>query len=149
MGHHKNKKPRIQAAPSSTKIPRALEEPSQLGSKLFKWRVNSKYIDFDHQEWGWGHLTCKYFFQTLIERLHEYESMPWDEIARRDSCHPMPVQNIEPAAQDRLREMFNNEIDTLYQVDTTKRCRLWGYRDRTIFYLIWHDPNHTVYRVKK
>jgi hypothetical protein len=145
----KNNKPRIRQLPQANKVPRKLEEPEKLGSSLFRWRVNPRYVDFKHHEWGWGKLSCKDFFDILAERLHEYEQMTWDNLSQRRSCHPMPVENIKLEAQGRLCEICGNEIDSLYQVDINPRCRLWGYRDRAIFYLIWHDPDHTVYQTEK
>ncbi len=144
-----NKKPRTQKLPQPHKVPRALEQPEKLGSLVFRWKVNERYVDYDHEEWGWGRLSCKQFFKILIERLHEYEQMTWDALSRRSSCHSMPVETIEQDAQKRLYEVCGNEVDSLYQVDINPKCRIWGYRDRQIFYLIWHDPNHTVYCLEK
>ncbi|MFC1933087.1 hypothetical protein ACFLXU_05625 [Chloroflexota bacterium] len=141
------KKPRIAQTPQAKKKPRTIEDISSIGRSYFRWRVNNKYVDYDHKEWGWGHLSCKDFFQILVERLHDYEQTTWDDLSRRQSCHPMPIDIIEPEAQGRLCELCGSEVDSLYQVDISQRCRLWGYRDRTIFYLIWHDPEHTVYKV--
>jgi len=141
------KKPRVNREPRVEKKPRTIEDVSSIGKTYFRWRANNKYVDYDHREWGWGHLTCRDFFQILIERLHDYEQTTWDDLAHRQSCHPMPVENIEPDAQERLYEVCNGEIDSLYQIDISPRCRLWGYRDRKSFYLIWHDPNHTVYKI--
>jgi hypothetical protein len=39
---------------------------------------------------------------------------------------------------------MQRDIDILYQVDISEFGRVFGYRDRMLFYLIWHDPNHTV-----
>jgi hypothetical protein len=145
----KDKRPRTRYIPQQDKVPRKIEEPNNLGSSYFKWKVNDRFVDYDHKEWGWGQLTCRDFFKILTERLHEYESMTWDDLSRRHSCHNMPVENIEKTAQDRLCDICDAEVDSLYQVDINPRCRLWGYRDRTIFYLIWHDPNHSVYKTEK
>ena len=142
-----SKKPRASSKPSPQKRPRTIEDVSRIGSQFFRWRVSNKYIDYDHADWGWGKLSCRDFFQILIDRLHAFEQSSWGDLEKRQSCHPMPVENIEASAQQRLNEICGDEIDSLYQVDISPRCRLWGYRDRTIFFLIWHDPNHTVYPV--
>ena len=111
------KKPRVTRVPRVEKKPRTIEDVSGIGKAYFRWRANNKYVDYDHREWGWGHLTCKDFFQILIERLHDYEQTTWDDLAHRQSCHPMPVENIEPDAQERLCEVCSGEIDSLYQID--------------------------------
>ena len=148
----RNKHPHIKNLPSQGKVPRTQVNPDDhIGSSLFRWRVNSKYVDYDHEEWGWGKLSCKNFFEMLEIRLHSFEQMSWGDLEQRKHCHPMPVEKIESDAQSRLCEVCNNQnqVDCLYQIDITPRCRLWGYRDRVIFYLIWHDPNHTVYKGDK
>jgi len=141
------KKPRSTQQPHPQKKPRSIEDVGNIGTQLFRWRVNNKYVDYDHMDWGWGKLSCRDFFNILIDRLHDFEQTTWADLEKRKSCHPMPVENIEAKAQQRLSETCGDEIDSLYQVDITPKCRLWGYRDRTIFYLIWHDPNHSVYLV--
>ena len=142
-----SKKPRASHNPPPYKKPRSIENVDSIGAQLFRWRVNNKYVDYDHTDWGWGKLSCKDFFNILVDRLHDFEQSTWADLEKRRSCHPMPVENIEAKAQQRLNEICGDEIDSLYQVDINRRCRLWGYRDRTIFFLIWHDPNHSVYQV--
>ena len=141
------KKPHISHNPPPQRKPRSIEDVGTIGAQLFRWRANNKYIDYDHTDWGWGKLSCRDFFNILIARLHDFEQSTWADLEKRKSCHPMPVENIEDKAQQRLYEICGDEIDSLYQVDINQQCRLWGYRDRTIFYLIWHDPKHSVYLV--
>lgn len=142
-----SKKPRASSKPPLQKQPRTVEDVSKIGLQYFCWRASNKYVDYDHADWGWGGLSCRDFFKILIDRLHEFERTSWADLEKRKSCHSMPVEKIEPKAQQRLRELFGEEIDSLYQVDINPKCRLWGHRDRTIFYLIWHDPKHSVYLV--
>jgi hypothetical protein len=141
------KKPHFGKNPQTQKLPRSIEDVSSIGTHFFRWRVNNKYVDYDDLDWGWGKLTCKDFFNILVERLHSYEQITWADLEKRRSCHPMPIEKIEPKAQKRLNVICGDEIDSLYQVDINPHCRLWGYRDRTIFYLIWHDPKHSVYKL--
>jgi len=141
------KKVRASSKPPPQMRPRAIEDVSHIGRQFFRWRVSNKYVDYGHADWGWGKLSCRDFFQILIDRLHDFEQTSWEDLERRRSCHPMPVENIEASAQQRLNEVCGDEIDSLYQVDISPKCRLWGYRDRTILFLIWHDPKHTVYLV--
>jgi len=138
------KRPKISAIPRVTKKPRSTPDIYTLGQQTFKWRVNSNYVDLDDAEWGWGKVTIEQFFKILMTRLHEYEEMTWDDLLRRPHCHAKDVARIENRrAQVRICEKCP-DIDTLYQIDIESLCRVWGYRDRQIFYLIWHDPNHTV-----
>jgi len=137
------KKARISLAPSTERKPRVPTEINALDEGSFRWRVNRNYIDLDHKEWGWDKLNIQDFFVILIDRFHDYETMTWQEIGNRKSCHPILVQSICGKAQSRLQKM-QRDIDILYQVDIGEFGRVFGYRDRMLFYLIWHDPNHTV-----
>lgn len=60
----------------------------------------------------------------------------------------MPISQIESKAQSRLYDRCG-DIDTLHQIDIDRRCRLWGHKKGQFLYLIWHDPNHTVYLTRK
>ena len=93
-----------------------------------------------------GKVKIQEFFQNILPRLQDYETMTWNDILRRDHCHDWVVSEICAKAQQRLREI-HPDIDTLHQIDMQQLCRLWGYRDRQTLYLIWHDPQHTVYPV--
>ena len=132
--------------PKFDRTPRKLTDPISFDDTNFKWRVHDNYIDYDHAEWGWGNVTIQVFFKDLLRRLQDYETMTWDEVMRRNSCHNMEASKLCQEAQRRLIQILP-EIDTLHQLDMKQPCRLWGYRDRQVLYLIWHDPQHTVYPV--
>jgi hypothetical protein len=134
---------RASKLPEGEKRVRIPEEADRFGEQLFRWRVNYNYIDLDHGEWGWGKLQIVDFFDILVNRLHNYETMTWHELLRRRSCHPMPISKIEPKARNRLYKKCEG-IDTLHQIDIDRHCRLWGYKGGQFLYLIWHDPKHTV-----
>ena len=142
----KRKRVRSSYQPSSKKAVHITENVDGLRQLNFKWCVDDKYIDYDHEEWGWGKVTIQEFFRELLHRLQDYETMTWDEVLRRDSCHDMEASRLSQEAQRRLLQILP-EIDTLHQLDMKQPCRLWGYRDRQVLYLIWHDPHHTVYPV--
>ncbi len=142
----KRKRAKSNFRPKPQKVPRIAENVDGLRQLKFRWRVDDRYIDYNHEEWGWGKVTIQEFFKELLNRLQDYETMTWGEVLRRDSCHDMEASKLSPAAQRRLLQILP-DIDTLHQLDMKQPCRLWGYRDRQILYLIWHDPKHTVYPV--
>jgi len=144
----RQRRAKFSTPPLQTKSPRIAESVDDLTTLNFKWRMDEVYIDYDHEEWGWEQVGIRQFFQCLLPRLQEYETMTWNEIVQRPSCHPMEVSKVCRAAKRRLQEI-HPEIDTLHQIDMQQPCRLWGYRDRQILYIIWHDPNHSVYPLKK
>lgn len=142
----KRKRAKAKYQPSIKKTAHIAENVDGLRQLNFKWRVDDRYIDYDHEKWGWGKVTIQKFFKELLHRLQDYETMTWDEILRRNSCHDMEVSELCGEAQRRLLQI-HPDVDTLHQLAMKQPCRLWGYRDRQVLYLIWHDPNHTVYPV--
>jgi len=142
------KRVKSQRQPKIEKTPRISKDANKLGQQFFRWRVHYDYIDLDHEEWGWGYLQIADFFNILVNRLHSYEDMTWDDLVSRRHCHPMPVTKIEIKAQNRLSKKCA-DIDTLHSIDINKKCRVWGHKIGRSLYLIWHDPQHTVYLAKK
>lgn len=130
-----------------SKTPRGTDKAEQYNAAKFCWR--SDWIDLDG-EWGFRGVDCEALWNEVIPRLHDLETMTWGEIyGKRDgSTHPMPAENIETEAQDRLKAIGREQYETLFQINVRGGCRLWGVRDRTIFFLMWYDPNHTVYKQK-
>lgn len=129
--------------PHSRRIPLKKQDPSIYDGMPFRWRVTGKYIDYDDEEWGWGRVSIYEFFQSLLPRLHQYETMTWSELFNRQSCHAWDVNEMHTDAKRKLMEKYP-EHDTFHQIDMEQPCRILGIRDRQIIHLIWHDPNHTI-----
>ena len=142
----KKKRAKFNLQPDKQKVPHIAENVDALRNQNFKWRVVNNYIDYDHDEWWWREVKIQKFFQKLLPSLQHYETITWNEILRYPSCHDMEINQLCGEAQRRLQEKLP-DIDTLHQLKMTNTCRLWGYRHRQTLYLIWHDPNHTVYPV--
>lgn len=130
------------------KVPKGTEKAEAHNSSRFQWRCT--WIDLAG-DWGFENVPSETIWGEIIPRLHDLENNTWGEIyGKRDgSTHPMPVDKIETPAAGRLREIGRGVYDTLFQINVRAGIRLWGIRDRAIFYLIWYDPDHTVYIQKK
>lgn len=139
-----SKRPKYKENPSMGKKPSIVEDVDALEGKNFKWKVTSKWIDYDEDEWGWGNVPMKRFFNKCLSRLQHYEGQTWAKIKEERNCHPVALRDIVPRAQKRITTNHDDMSD-LYQVKADGKCRLFGYKDRQIFYLIWHDKDHTVY----
>jgi hypothetical protein len=145
----KKNRPSLVRSPDSKKIPHTSKEIDNLENRLFRWRINSNFIDLDHEEWGWvTKLDIDGFFNLLEKHLHRYESTDWKELKKQNNCHPLPVEKIVPRAQERLCDKCPG-VDSLYQVSAGEVPRVWGVRREDILYLIWYDPDHTVYPIKR
>ena len=106
--------------------------------------MDDKYIDYDDEEWGWNGVPIQKFFNKCLSYLQHYEGNTWAQIKENDHCHPVPLNEIIPRAQNIILRRYG-DIDDLWQVKAEGICRLFGRKDRQKFYLIWHDEYHTVY----
>lgn len=140
----KNKNPRYKHNPESGKTATYSIDVDSIEHKFFRWRAKPKYIDYTDKEWGWGSISTKQFFDTCIERLNHYEGLTWAEMFQENHCHPASLDSIELIAKNKLLKM-HKDMDNFYQVKAQGLCRLFGRREGGFFYLIWHDPKHTVY----
>ena len=90
--------------------------------------------------------------EELLRFLGDMTQSTWGEIMsqetgsgrRRKKHHVMPVDTLEKCARDRL-EAMSDTWDTMYRFRLGGKIRLWGFRDRAIFHLVWIDWEHAVY----
>ena len=68
--------------------------------------------------------------------------MTWAEVMRRD--HRVPVTRLIHAAQQRLSQHPQGDVDSLLRLRFTGKQRLWGIKDGDIFHVIWWDPEHSI-----
>lgn len=142
MVQHKPRRKR-ELDPRPVKNPLRLQDPNVFVGTPFRWRATDEYIDYDDAVWGWGQVTICEFFRKILPRLQEYESMTWNEITRRNSCHYWDINNMPAKARNKLKRKYPQH-DTFHQIDMEQPCRLLGWRDRQTLFLIWYDPNHTI-----
>ena len=138
MTRKKGKKPLSHRKPKGTKEPN--QHPSlDISKRHFEWSVDQ--IDFEGR-WGWGKIEIKFFIETILKKLKHYETMAWSEVEGSNS-HFIPVNQIDKFAKDRLRNrhLF---VEQLFSLRITGKKRVWGYREKKIFYLLWWDPEHQV-----
>ena len=127
--------------PYLSKSPRKLQEPTSYYDKNFSWRVHDKYIDCDHPKLGWSKIYVIELLKFIIKGLHSYEGLTWREVNEKKSCHPWDLDKIPAEFFDRLQER-QIDVDEIFQISLGSLPRVFGNRDRAIFYLIWYDPDH-------
>jgi hypothetical protein len=63
----------------------------------------------------------------------------------KDRIRPIPVEDIAIAAQARLGALEQDDLEELWELRFGYTdWRAWGVLDRSTFYFLWWDPNHTV-----
>ena len=104
---------------------------------------------------GLGNLSANDFIEILNSSLCQFETMTWDAILKRsggrnqgNNHHNIEVSKICRDAQKRLLELKIDDIDELFSLRLSGKCRLWGVKDGQILRFLWFDKEHTVYPLK-
>lgn len=122
----------------------------QPDKNVFTWAIRSDKIDWSHPYFGFHEEVLNTFCQIIKPKLDSFSSMSWYEVDKKKSCHPMDVIKVEKELKNRLVELHGESApETLYQINLDGTHRIWGYKDNSIFYLLFNDPEHKGYRVSK
>jgi len=138
----------------------AKEEFSQDRSYLSR-NLTWSYDNSDREgSWSWGlqrQWTDNDFHSKIGTILDSLRGNTWKEIVEmicrdgqrpRARHHVQKINSVMVEVQDRWG-FLNIETDEAFRFRSTGRWRLWGYRTGSHFFLIWHDPDHTFYKVDK
>lgn len=137
------KKPKWSAAPEPKKIPKFVDPPIEGGPLAWRFSTCDKKGPF-----AWSGLTDSVKFKEVIEKLHEFETKTWDEIKKAGS-HPIPCVQLEKPARDQLAAIKQDDLDELMSFRLTGANRVWCVQSGNIMRVLWWDPDHQVYIVKK
>lgn len=142
MGKRGKRVPKPRRVPSAGKHPRIAISPDHFEDARPVWRFSLMDVG---GPWSCARLDAE-TFQRIIEKLKSYEAQSWKELQanRNNHCGAMPVAVLCSEAQNRLDEIRQHH-DELFKLNLGGAARLWGIRDRGIFYVLWWDPDHTVY----
>jgi len=110
-------------------------------AERFRWRVDS--VDWDGP-WGWETALVVDLLDTVIPKLHDFESMTWAEVEGKTGSHFVAYDDLCKEAQDRLTHLRMDEQAQLFSARITGKKRVWGTRDVVTFRVLWWDPDHTV-----
>lgn len=140
MANKVKKKPQ---AGATFKVPQAPSSPAlgKVGKDKIVWRFSK--MDFEGT-WSWATITK----EKLVEvhsKLCQVEELTWAEA----TIGGKPVKNIKVAtickeAQKRLQDSKLNDVDDVWEIHISGKCRIWGLRVDPAFHLLWWDPEHTV-----
>jgi len=123
------------------KVPRGAELLDSIRARKFCWRVRD--VDWKGP-WGWSNSTLEELFWTIIPRLHDYESMTWAEIDGPCGSHSVGIEDLCTEAQDQLKKLGMEELESLFSLRITGERRVWGVKDVAVLQILWWDPKHSV-----
>lgn len=155
------KKAKFKTSPKKKKLPRHSSEiqknkvpgysPENSPDSILKLKPSWRFglMDITGQ-WGWGNVESKEKLLKITDKLKVFEAMTWEEIGKKGVSHPMPKDRITRYAQKCLsgKRIDADELETLYSLRLSSRERVWGIREREVFYFLWWDPEHSVYPVE-
>ncbi len=111
--------------------------------------------------WGWRSAAVdRDWWVEIFPKLKHFETMTWAEILRAsggrrigNNHHPVAVENLSRAAQNRLKEIGLSEVWELFSLRLDGTKRIYGIRDGQVLKVLWYDPHHgnnkkAVYPVK-
>ena len=89
----------------------------------------------------------------LLKFLDELTGKTWGECENEMANghkrhHDHAITDLTPVAQDRLRQLDENE-ERIFRFRLKGKCWLWGFRSGDLFRVLWYDPEHKVYPVNK
>ena len=128
--------------PSPSKQPRIAVDPNSYYQKSPSWRVGKmEFVD----PFGW-HILDANGVNVIREKLANFETMTWKEILldAKKQNHNVSVDKLIKEAQDRLFEIFSEQLDELTSLHLTGKVRVWGKIDEGGMDLIWWDADHRV-----
>ena len=93
--------------------------------------------------WGWAMVTIAQW-EMILAKIRDWETQTLGELFNHARHKPIPLESLCPGARARLEEINLDDLDVLWELGLGNKPRIWGHRDRHIFYPLWWDPEHTV-----
>lgn len=112
------------------------------------WQLSQ--VDFEGP-YGWGSVDRDTLLGEIHAKLANFETMTWDEILKAsggrssgNNSHEVEVDKLSSAAQQRLTELRQLDLDSLFSLRLSGKGRVWGVRDGRVLRVLWYDPDHQV-----
>jgi hypothetical protein len=141
----KEKKPVVGATVEARKQPKRAVVGAPLSEKpTVIWGLS--YVDLEGP-WGWSRIAVS-ALDRVLKFMHNLEGMRPTEIFGTKSKH-IALDSLCPQAQQRLEAIELDDLDGLWELRVSGRERIWGHRQKSVFYPVWWDPRHEVCPSKK
>jgi hypothetical protein len=80
--------------------------------------------------------------EQLISTLKRLEHCTWQQIKNNKG---FGYKKVDPDTLNYALPEYISPDETIIELRVSKRARLFGYRSRNIYHIIWFDRNHDVY----
>lgn len=94
---------------------------------------------------GWHEISGEKLAE-IRSKLAGFENSTWGEIlvGSKKQTHFIPVADLEPEAQRRLRDLHMDDIDVVLSLHLSGLERVFGVKYDVAVSLLWWDPKHQV-----
>lgn len=93
---------------------------------------------------------------TVLEKQISYNLLTWHKIKQqthdngKSKHHFLPYEGLSADAIKSIKNYDNNmDFDNIFSFALNNKLRIIGKRDGQIFHVIWYDPKHQFYPIKK
>ncbi len=112
------------------------------------WRFSIVDLDGD---WGWRTVASHSWWNEILPKLQDFESMTWEEIMRAsgakkpgkgNNSHFVEAKELTKQAKKRLEYLEQDDVSHLFSLRLDSTKRIYGIRDRRALNLLWFDLHH-------
>jgi hypothetical protein len=102
-------------------------------------------------------INAKKDYLKLLESLKKISSLTFDELSKNRTYHfhDVDFSDTHPSESDFLKSIVqdssklqDSNTPTVYQFKLFEESRIFGFFYRGVFYPVWFDRNHLVYKRK-
>jgi hypothetical protein len=139
--NRKSKGPRTLVPAEKTKTP-LVDFHEDWREMRPSWRISLlEMVD----PFGWHALTPEEA-QQVRGRLAGLETLTWKQILYEGGYrnHFIRVDRLCGDARERLRQLNQDDIDSVMSLGVTQVCRVYGIMEHNILKVLWWDPNHAI-----
>ena len=146
MGKNRQKLPRQKVQDSGHQTPKSAYLVSGRGYSTChpSWRFAKLKLFHDTR---FGLSKVVELINDILEKLTNFETMNWDEIANqdKDNNHWCEVSGMAKEARDMISQN-NLDLDSLFSLRLTGKFRIWGFINQDgSFDIYWCDKEHEIY----
>ncbi len=98
----------------------------------------------------------QFFLTKLFPKLKEFEKLTWDEIEQQQygkegkkKHHSIAKIALTKEAQDRLKELKQDDVDEVFSMRLEGDLRVFGIREDNCLKVLWVDTKHEVCKSNK
>ena len=106
-----------------------------------KVKFSTESMDYEGK-WGWQNFDNREL-QELIPKIINFSDSNFSELGFQGS-HFIIFDKLVKEAQDRLRELKEEDTEKLFSLRLAGKKRIWCIMKANVLQILWWDPKHEV-----